>query len=143
MGDAKISGREFDLRGARTLAPTFLFIGYGVVKFFALGTSSTHWPDTYLPVAGGIASWLAVLLWGVVVWRKPDLLRSLCALAALIPMFYSIYVIAYLGLYTVYWSIIDAFSVLGILFGVICIVLGYRMAYALAALTDLRSAPSK
>jgi hypothetical protein len=74
MTDAAVSGREFDLRAGKTLAPTFIFITYGVVKFSTLGTSLTHWPDTYLAVAGGIASWLAVLLWGVVVWgdRKPS-----------------------------------------------------------------------
>jgi hypothetical protein len=91
MTDAPVSGNEFDLRAGKTLAPTFIFITYGVVKFFTLGTSLTHWPDTYLAVAGGIASWLAMLLWGVVVWgdRKPSLFRALCALTAYIPMLYS------------------------------------------------------
>jgi len=139
MTDAPVSGHEFDLRAGKTLAPTFIFITFGVVKFFTLGTSPTHWPDTYLAVAGGIASWLAVLLWGGVVWgdRKPSLFRSLCALTAYIPMLYSIYAITYLGVYGVYYSIMDSFSVLGILFGFVCIGLGYRMAYGLAALTGL------
>jgi hypothetical protein len=138
MTDAPVSGREFDLR-AKTLAPTIIFITYGVVKFSTLGASLAHWPDTYLAVAGGIASWLAVLLWGVVVWRnrKSSVFRSLCALSACIPMLYSIYAITYLGVYGVYYSIIDSFSVFGILFGLVCIGLGFRMAYGLAAFTDL------
>jgi hypothetical protein len=112
------------------------------VKFFTLDTSLTYWPDTYLAVGGGIASWLAVLLWGFVVWgrKQPNFLRSLCALAAFIPMLYSLYAIGYLGLYRVYFSIIDSFSVLGILFGLVCIGLGYRMAYGLAAFTGLPTA---
>jgi hypothetical protein len=138
MTDAPVSGREFDLRAGETLAPTIVFVTYGVVKFFTLGTSVTHWPDTYLALAGGIASWLAVLLWGVVVWRKRSLFRTLCALAAYVPMLYSIYAITYLGVYGVYYSIIDSFSVLGILFGLVCIGLGYRMANGLAALTGLK-----
>ena len=60
MTDAPVSGHEFDLRAGKTLAPTFIFITFGVVKFFTLGMSPTHWPDTYLAVAGGIASWLAM-----------------------------------------------------------------------------------
>ncbi len=109
------------------------------MKFFTLGTSLTHWLDTYLPVAGGIGSWVAVLLWTAAVWgdRKPSVLRTLCALAAFIPMLYSIYSIGYLGVYTVYCSVFDFFSVLGILFGIICTGLGYRMAWGLAALTGL------
>ena len=63
------------------------------------------------------------------------MLRSLCALGAFIPMLYSVYAITYLGVYTVYYSIIDSFSVLGILFGVISVFMGYRMAHSLAALT--------
>ena len=136
---ASVSGVEFDLRAGETLAPTGVFIIYGVVKFFTLGTAFAHWPDTYLAVIGGLASWLAVLLWMRIVFgdRKPSLFRSLCAFAAFIPMLYSIYAIAYLGVYGVYYSIVDSFSVLGILFALICIGLGYRMAYRLAALTGL------
>lgn len=136
---APVSGREFDLRAGETLAPTAVFIVYGAVKFFTLGVSPVHWPDTYLAVVGGIASWLAVLLWIPVVFGdgRRSLFRSLCALAAFIPMLYSIYAIAYLGLYGVYYSTINSFSVLGILFGLICIGLGYRMAYRLAVLTSL------
>jgi hypothetical protein len=135
------SGREFDLHAGRALAPTLVFIGYGTVKFFMTGTSLTHWPDTYLAVGGGIASWVAVLLWGAVVWGKPGVLRSLCAFAAFIPMLYSIYAIAYLGLCTIYRSTLVDLSVVGILFGVICILLGYRMAIGLAALTRLQTKP--
>jgi short subunit fatty acids transporter len=52
-------------------------------------------------------------------------------------MLYSIYAIAYLGIYTIYASIIVSFSVLGILFGIVCVAFGYRMAHGLAALTEL------
>jgi hypothetical protein len=55
-------------------------------------------------------------------------------------MLYSIYAIIYLGVYGVYFSIIDSYSVLGILFGLVCIGLGYRMAYGLAAFTGLPTA---
>jgi hypothetical protein len=90
MIDAPVSVHEFDLRAGKTLAPTFIFMTYGVVKFFTLGTSLTHWPETYMAVAGGIASWLGLLLWAMVVWGKPSLFRSLCALTGYIPMLYSI-----------------------------------------------------
>ena len=139
MTETPASGRDFDLRAGTTLAPTFIFIAYGVVKFFTLGASPTHWLDTYFAVAGGIASWFAVFLWGVVVWRsrRPSLLRSLCSLSAFLPMLYSIYAIMYLGVYGIYYSSLTAFSVLGILFSLACVGLGYRMAYGLAALTAL------
>jgi hypothetical protein len=130
-----VSGREFDLSAGETLAPTLIFIGYGVVKFFTLGTALTHWPDTYLAV---VASWISVLFWaGVIAGSLPPLLHALCALVAFIPMLYSLYAIAYLGIYTIYASIIVSFSLLGILFGIACVALGYRMAYRLAALTGL------
>jgi hypothetical protein len=61
--DALVSGVEFDRRAGEALAPTSVFIVYGVVKFFTLGTSLAHWPDIYLAVVGGITSWLAMLLW--------------------------------------------------------------------------------
>jgi hypothetical protein len=134
-----VSGREFDLRAGITLAPTLIFIGYGVVKFFTLGTALTHWPDTYLAVAGGVASWISVLLWGVIVSgrKRASILRSVSAFSAFIPMLYSLYAIAYLGIYTIYASTIISFSVLGILFGAVCVASGYRMANGLAALTGL------
>jgi hypothetical protein len=97
--------------------------------------------DTYLAVGGGIASWIAALLWGFVLWGRAGLLRSLCALAAYIPMLYSLYAIVYLGLYTVYNSIVVSLSIISILFGISCILLGYRMANGLAALTSLKTEP--
>jgi len=134
----KVSGVEFDLRAGRALAPTTLFVGYGIVKFFTLGVALTHWLDTYLPVVGGVASWLAVIVYSFVfALPRPSVRRFLCAFAAYIPMLYSIYAIAYLGLYAIYNSTIVSFSILRIAFGVICIALGYSMAHGLAALTAL------
>jgi len=55
-------------------------------------------------------------------------------------MFYSIYAIGYLGAYTIYYSVFVAFSVLGIIFGLVSILIGYSMAYGLQALTGLARA---
>jgi hypothetical protein len=133
------SGRAFDLAAGQTLAPTAIFIGYGIVKFFSLGTDLTHWPDTYLAVGGGVASWISVFLWGVILWgqKRVSMLYAVCAFFAFTPMLYSIYGISYLGLYTIYVSIVVSFSIGGILFGLVCVALGYRMAYGLAALTGM------
>jgi hypothetical protein len=123
----------------KTLAPTFLFIGYGVAKFFTMGIASAHWLDTYLAVGGGIASWIAVIVYDAIVSAPPSLLRMLCVLiSGYIPLLYSLYAIGYLGVYTIYCSIFRSFSLLGIIFGLICIFLGYRMAYGLQAITEPR-----
>lgn len=126
------SVRRAELAG-QTLAPTIVFIGYGIVKFFKLGTAGMYWPDTYLAVFGGLASWLAVIVWDLP--RGPGLLRTLCAFSACAPLLYSLYAILYLGAYTVYCSIFQGFSVLGIIFGLVCIFLGYRMAVGLQGYT--------
>jgi hypothetical protein len=132
-----------DMLTGKTLAPTLVFIGYGVVKFFTMGTASTYWLDTYLAVGGGIASWIAVVFYDAIVGGPPGLLRTLGVLGSgYIPRLYSLYAIGYLGVYTIYYSIFPSFSVLGIIFSVICILLGYRMAHGLQAITEPRRSDS-
>jgi hypothetical protein len=138
MSSTRPLGRDFDMSAGKTLAPTSVFIAYGIVKFFTLGAALGHWPDTYLPVLGGLASWVAVLLWSPVIFtREPSLRRSVFALSGFIPMLYAAYAIVYLGLYTIYTAVIVSFSVLGILFGIVCVALGYRMTYGLKEVTDM------
>lgn len=132
MADAR---RYAELAG-QTLAPTFVFIAYGMVKFVTLGTAGVYWLDTYLAVGGGIASWVAVISYDLP--RSRSLLGMLCALSAFIPLLYSLYAILYLGVYTVYCSVFQSFSVWGIIFGIVCVALGYRMAYGLQGYTTLR-----
>jgi len=134
-----------DMLMGKTLAPTFVFIGYGIVKFFTLGVAAVYWPDTYLAVGGGIASWIGVFVYDLIAStpRRPSWFRTLYVLiGGYIPLLYSIYAVGYLGIYTIYYSIFHSFSVIGIIFGVICILLGYRMAYGLQAVTEPRQPPS-
>jgi hypothetical protein len=126
-----------DMLIAQALAPTFVFIGYGVVKFFTLGTASMYWLDTYLAVGGGIVSWIAVFSYDLMVpTSQKNLLRMLCVYGGFIPLLYSLYAVGYLGIYTIYYSIFRSFSVLGIIFGLISVLFGYRMAYGLQGVTE-------
>jgi hypothetical protein len=116
-----------------------VFIGYGVLKLFTMGVGSTYWLDTYLAVGGGIASWLAIIVYDAIVNAPASLLRTLSVLGGgYIPLLYSLYAVGYLGVYTIYYAIFRSFSVLGIIFGVVCVLLGYRMAYGLQAITEPR-----
>jgi len=131
--------RKLDMLSGQTLAPTILFIGYGLVKLVTIGTSAIYWPDTYLPICGGLTSWVAVFGYNIILHTKRtrvSIFRLTAVYGAFIPMLYSIYAILYFGLYNIYLSIFSSFSIFGVAFGAISIAAGYRMAYGLQALTD-------
>jgi len=89
-------------------------------------------------VDGGIASWITVFAYDLMVPPPPkkSLLRMLCVYGGFIPLFYPLYAVGYLRIYTIYYSIFRSFSVFGIIFGLICVLLGYRWLTDLQGVTE-------
>jgi hypothetical protein len=125
---AELHGTKGDRLAARVAVPFVATLVYGTYNLVTLGASSDHYLYTYIPLLGGIAAIAGLLTYYLVVvtghgqrsWKNG------LVLLGFLPYFFSLYIIGFLGVYSMYRGIVGAFSIWSILAGLFWIVVGYR-----------------
>ena len=107
----ELEGTKGDIIAARIEVPILVVMIYGIVEFIRLGWSQDYYLYTYAPVLGGVAASVGLFTYFflVSVERKKSR-KNLLVLLGFLPYFYSLYIMGFLGLYTIYEGIIGKFS---------------------------------
>jgi hypothetical protein len=125
----ELKGRKGDMLAARIMTPIVLAIIYGIYEFIARGASSDFYLYTYVPVLGGVAATAGLMTYHLRV-ASPNFAKiswkNLLVLLGFLPYLFLIYVIGFLGLYTIYKGVMVSFSMWTILAGVFWVAIGYR-----------------
>ena len=119
--------------------PILAAIIYGIYEFIRWGMSSDYALYTYVPVLGGVAYYLRVVSpnFAKVSWK------NLLLFLGFLPYLFLIYVIGFLGLYTIYKGVMVSFSIWTILAGVFWVAIGYRGIYQFWLMTEIVKQRSK
>ena len=133
----ELSGRDRDLLAAGPSVPAIIALLYGAYKFYDLGFATDNYLYTYVPILGATISVVCVLLY-VNLIGKPgrSVIKSLIALSGFIPYAYSLYLMGFLGAYSL-WLLLSNFTIGGLVFGLFWIVVGYRMLYTFWKITEI------
>ena len=107
----ELRGTKGDIVAARIEVPIVVVMIYGIVGFIRRGWSLDHYFYTYAPVLGGVAASVGLFTYFflVSVDRKRSWKTHL-VLLALLPYLYSLYIIGFLGLYTILEGVVGVFS---------------------------------
>ncbi len=108
-------------------APAFFPLLYGLYEFCVLGFSTQHYLLTYVPVFGAVAAFLGAGLYTIEFGTPgmgPEIIAELGGVAAYA---FSIYVLGFLGLHSLWLLIAAGFSIWRLLFGAVSILVGYRI----------------
>src|SRR5947209_6597603 len=134
----ELKGAKGDVIAARIEVPILVAMIYGVVGFIRFGWSQDHYLYTYGPVLGGVAASVGLFTYFflVSVERKKSR-KTLLVLLGLLPYFYSLYIIAVLGLYTTYEGMIAKFSFWSMIGGVFWVFLGFHLIYRFYLMTEI------
>jgi hypothetical protein len=126
---AELQGRKGNMLAARVITPFIAAMVYGAYQFSALGTSPEHYLYTYVSLLGGLAACAGLFIYYVMVaaegWGKKSW-KNLLVLLGFVPYFFFLYIIGFLGLYSIYRGIVDGLSIWSILAGIFWILIGYR-----------------
>jgi len=134
----ELKGTKGDIIAARIEVPILIVMIYGIVGFIRLGWSQDHYLHTYAPVLGGVAASVGLFTYFFLVSvRRKTSRKNLLVLLALLPYFYSLYIMGVLGLYTIYEGIIGNFSFWTMIGGVFWIFLGFHLIYRFYAMTEM------
>jgi hypothetical protein len=134
----ELKGTKGDVIAARIEVPIIIAMIYGIVGFIRWGWSQDYYLYTYAPVLGGVAASVGLFTYFflVSVERKKSL-KNLLVLLAFLPYFYSLYIIAVLGLYTTYEGMIAKFSFWSMIGGVFWVFLGFHLIYRFYLMTEI------
>src|ERR1700756_457063 len=126
----ELKGAKGDIVAARIEVPVLVVMIYGVVEFIRLGWSQDHYLYTYAPVLGGVAASVGLFTYFFLVSvRRRRSWKNLLFLLALLPYFYSLYIMGVLGLYTIFEGVIGKFSFWLMISGLFWIFLGFHLIY--------------
>src|ERR1700739_3230832 len=119
-----------DILAARIEVPILAAMIYGIVEFIRLGWSLDHYFYTYAPVLGGVAASVGLFTYFFLVSvRHRRSWKNLLFLLALLPYFYSLYIMGVLGLYTIFEGVIGKFSFWSMISGLFWIFVGFHLIY--------------
>lgn len=142
----RISGREIDLLGGRSILIVVVPFLYSLYEFVHLGWERSHFPYTFIVLAGSLVTILWSLAWGVVVRSRPDQKRPLLSFGYMVfgltAYLFAMYVIFFLGLYRLY-SEIHRFALGSLIVGCFWTVFGYIMLRHVWRLSELGVAEQK
>ena len=107
----ELRGTKGDIVAARIEVPIVVVMIYGIVGFIRRGWSLDHYFYTYAPVLGGVAASVGLFTYFflVSVNRKRSW-KTLLVLLGLLPYLYSLYIIGFLGLYTILEGVVGMSS---------------------------------
>ena len=110
----ELKGTKGEVLAARIEVPILIATIYGIVEFIRLGWSQDYYLYTYAPVLGGVAASAGLFTYfSVVSEERKTSRKNLLRLLGLLPYFYALYIMAVLGLYTIYEGVIGEFSRFG------------------------------
>ena len=134
----ELSGTKGDVVAARIEVPIVVVMIYGIVELIRLGWSQDHYLYTYTPVLGGVAASAGLFTYFFVVSvDRAKSRRNLLVLLGLLPYFYSLYIMGFLGLYTIYQGIVGQSSLWSMLAGVFWAFLGFHLIYRFYLMTEI------
>ena len=119
---------------AKPSVPALMALFYGAYQFYHLGFEKVDAIDTYVPFFGSIVSIACVFMY-VNAGRQRSISNMLMAMSGIIPYLFSLYMMGYLGIYTL-WELFSGFTVGGLLIGLFWIINGYRMLYTFWVITE-------
>jgi hypothetical protein len=124
----ELQGTKGDIIAAKIEVPILVVMIYGIVEFFRLGWSRDYCFYTYAPVLGGIAAsaGLFTYVFLVSVERKRSW-KNLLVLLGFVPYLYSLYIMGFLGLHTIYEGVIGKFSTLLMIGGIFWVFVGFHL----------------
>ena len=133
-----LKGTKGDIIAARIEVPILVTMVYGIVEFIRLGSSEDYYLYTYAPVLGGVAAsaGLFTYFFLVSVERKKSR-KNLLVLLGFLPYFFSLYMMGFPGLYTIYEGIIGKFSFWSMIAGVFWVFLGFHLMYRFYLMTEI------
>jgi hypothetical protein len=127
-----------DIMAARIEVPILAAMIYGVVQFIRLGWSQSHYLYTYAAVFGGVAASAGLFTYFFVVSAERNRSRkTLLVLLGLLPYLYAVYIIGFLGLYTILEGVIGEVSLLSMIGGVFWVFVGFHLAYRFYLVTEI------
>jgi len=134
----ELQGTKGDIIAAKIEVPILVVMIYGIVEFFRLGWSQDYYFYTYAPVLGGIAASAALFTYVflVSVERKRSW-KNLLVLLGLLPYLYSLYIMGFLGLYTIYEGVTGKFSIWSMIGGVFWVFVGFHLIYRFYLMTEI------
>jgi len=134
----ELKGTKGDVVAARIEVPILVVMIYGIFGFVRLGFSQDHYLFTYAPVLGGLAASVGLFTYYFLVSTERNRSRkTLLVLLGFLPYLFSVYVMAVLGLYTIFEGIIGAFSIWSMIGGVFWIFLGFHLMYRFYLMTEI------
>ena len=134
----ELEGTKGDIAAARIEVPILAVMTYGIVNFIKLGLSQDHYWHTYAPVLGGVAASVGLFTYFFIVSvRRKRSWKTLLVLLGFLPYFYSLYVIGFLGMYTIYEGVAGVFSVWTMIGGIFWVFLGFHLIYRFYLMTEI------
>ena len=134
----ELEGTKGDIIAARIEVPILVATIYGVAGFVRWGWSKDYYLYTYAPVLGGIAASVGLFTYFFLVSAERTKRRkSVLVLLALLPYFYSLYIMGVLGLYTIYEGVAGKFSFWSMIGGVFWVFLGFHLIYRFYLMTEI------
>ena len=134
----ELKGAKGDIVAARIEVPILVVMIYGVLEFIRLGWSQDHYLYTYAPVLGGVAASVGLFTYFFLVSvRRRRSWKNLLFLLALLPYFYSLYIMGVLGLYTIFEGVIGKFSFWSMISGLFWIFVGFHLIYRFYLMTEI------
>ena len=134
----ELKGTKGDIVAARIEVPVLVVMIYGIVEFVRLGWSQDHYLYTYAPVLGGVAASVGLFTYFFLVSvRRKRSWKTLLFLLALLPYFYSLYIMGVLGLYTIFEGVMGKFSFWSMISGLFWIFVGFHLIYRFYLMTEI------
>ena len=134
----ELQGTKGDIIAARIEVPILVAMIYGVVEFVRLGWSRDYSLFTYLPVLGGVAASAGLFTYFFVVSaERKRSWKTRRVLLASLPYLYALYIMAVLGLYTIYEGVIGSFSLWSMIGGIFWIFVGFHLIYRFYLMTEI------
>jgi hypothetical protein len=112
---------------ARAGAPALFPFLYGIYEFFVLGVSTQHYLFTFVPVFGAVAAFLGTALYTIEFGTPGMGAQIIAELGGVAAYAFSVYVLGFLGFHSLWLLIAAGFSIWRLLFGVVSILVGYRI----------------
>lgn len=135
------AGKQAELVGKPLLA-IVIVIAYGIYRMVEEGVWPVGWPNGAILVAGGVLSTLCIFAYArtIEASQTPGAGKAIAAFAGLIPYAFSLYVIAYVGVWSLIQLVTVGLNATGLLVGLFGILFGYRILKTFYDITEVGNA---
>lgn len=125
------------------IAPALLLVFvYGVVNLIGMGSATSHYWHTYVPLVGAVASILSCVLYPMAMFYRRSWLAASMSITGFIPYLFALFVMVVVGGGRLY-GLLSGFSVIGLLGGLFWLVVGYAILYNFWVFTEAVASADK